>query len=157
MYKELDGFLIDIASVDPHERLQLMLMEIMAIFDQVAFKEYKIMPPPSPPLATNDTTNTMAESVSYVDSGFAPNNEQIATFVHPNDVITPVQEMIDLERWTMTNNELNKCVDDLQKVALQRANLHEIQSKALHESTLDGERPTYDSLRNEKSNNFINT
>lgn len=146
------------AHIDPHERLQLMLMEIMSIADQIDIEDDTQdktvtaittvthgQTAPASPLA-DDTTSTVAESVSFIDSGFAPNSEQIATYVHPNDVNSLVLEMTHQERWNAANAELNKCANDLQKVAIKRADLHDIQSLALRESALDGERPTYESV-----------
>jgi hypothetical protein len=129
-FEELNGFMTDTEHVDPHERMQLMLMEIMSLCDQIDIDDraqdkavtaitmvkHEHTAPTSPP--ADDTTNTVAESVSFVDSGYEPNSEQIATYVHPNDVTTPVLEMTQTERWTAACAELNKCADDLQKVAI---------------------------------------
>ena len=156
-FDELNGFMTDTERLDPHERLQLMLMQVMSLWhqldeDRAQDKAAAVFTavtsedtaPTSPP--ADDTTSTVAESVSFVDSGYEPNSEQIATYVHPNDVITPVLEMTQTERWTAACAELNKCADDLQKVAIKRADIHEIQSQALRESALDGEKPTYESM-----------
>ena len=71
-YVELNGFMIDIAHVDPHERMQLMLMEIMSISDQIDIEATGLGKPPttintmtgeqatSPSPTANDTTSTMA-------------------------------------------------------------------------------------------------
>jgi hypothetical protein len=89
-FDELNGFMTDTERVDPHERMQLMLMQVMslchqldedraqdkaaAVFTAVTSEDTA---PTSPP--ADDTTSTVAESVSFVDSGYEPNSEQIAT------------------------------------------------------------------------------
>ena len=103
-FDELNDFMTNIERVDPHERMQLMPMQVMSLChqldedraqDKAAAVFTAVTSEDTDPTSSqaDDTTSTVAESVSFVDSGYEPNSEQIATYVHPNDVITPVLEM----------------------------------------------------------------